>query len=95
VTLDVAKALAFWMTFKCAVAGLPFGGSKGGVAVDPKALSPHELERLSRGYIRELADFIGPDVDIPAPDLSTNSLMPVKHDEEGGTSGIASYRAGQ
>ncbi|MBT8043176.1 MAG: glutamate dehydrogenase, partial [Pontiella sp.] len=71
VSLDEVKSLAFWMTFKCAVVGVPFGGGKGGISVDAKSLSPMELERLSRGYIRRVADFIGPDVDIPAPDMYT------------------------
>jgi len=66
VTLDEVKSLAFWMTFKCAVVGIPFGGAKGGISVNPKELSPMELERLSREFIRRIADFIGPDVDIPA-----------------------------
>ncbi|MFC1602370.1 Glu/Leu/Phe/Val dehydrogenase [Pseudomonadota bacterium] len=69
------QALALWMTIKCAVAGLPFGGAKGGVEVDPKGLSPMELERLSRAYVRAMADFIGPDVDIPAPDVYTNARI--------------------
>lgn len=73
--LSEVKALAFWMTFKCAVAELPFGGSKGGIAVDPKKLSNLELERLSRGYIMQLADFIGPNKDIPAPDINTNAMI--------------------
>ena len=63
------------MTFKCAVVNLPFGGGKGGITVDPKELSPFELERLSRGYIDAMADFIGPDVDIPAPDVYTNEMI--------------------
>ncbi|MCC5867463.1 MAG: Glu/Leu/Phe/Val dehydrogenase [Gammaproteobacteria bacterium] len=67
--------LAFWMAVKCAVVGLPFGGGKGGVCVDPKKLSPLELERLSRGYLRAIADVIGPDRDIPAPDLNTNETI--------------------
>jgi glutamate dehydrogenase (NADP+) len=75
VTLDEVKSLAFWMTFKCAVVGVPFGGAKGGISVDAKSLSPMELERLSRGYIRLVADFIGPDVDIPAPDMYTNERI--------------------
>ena len=75
VTLDEIKSLAFWMTFKCAVVGIPFGGAKGGIAVAPKELSPMELERLSRGFIRRIADFIGPDVDIPAPDVYTNERI--------------------
>ncbi|MDZ8120364.1 Glu/Leu/Phe/Val family dehydrogenase [Pontiella agarivorans] len=75
VTLDEVKSLAFWMTFKCAVVGVPFGGAKGGISVDAKSLSPMELERLSRGFIRQVADFIGPDVDIPAPDMYTNERI--------------------
>lgn len=75
VNVDEVQSLAFWMTFKCAAAGLPYGGAKGGVTVDPKELSLLELERLSRGYVDQIADFIGPDVDIPAPDVSTNELV--------------------
>ncbi|RJS91078.1 Glu/Leu/Phe/Val dehydrogenase [Salinisphaera sp. Q1T1-3] len=72
VDADEVSTLAFWMTMKCAVMGLPFGGGKGGITVDPKTLSPAELERLSRAYIEQVADFIGPDTDIPAPDVNTN-----------------------
>lgn len=75
VSLDEVKALSFWMTFKCAVAGLPYGGGKGGIIVDPKSLSKKELERLSRGYIAGVADIVGPDRDIPAPDVYTNSMI--------------------
>ncbi len=75
VDVDEVKALAFWMTFKCAAVGLPFGGAKGGVAVNPKELSRMELERLSRAFIEEIADFIGPETDIPAPDVYTNSMI--------------------
>src|SRR3990167_69566 len=75
VTLDEVKSLAFWMTIKCAVVGIPYGGGKGGVIVDPKELSRMELERLSRGYIEQIANFIGPDTDIPAPDVYTNSMI--------------------
>lgn len=75
VCLEEMQRLAFWMTFKCAVLNLPFGGAKGGITVDPKGLSGMELERLSRGYIDAIADFIGPDIDIPAPDVYTNSLI--------------------
>lgn len=75
VTLDEVKSLAFWMTFKCAVLNLPYGGSKGGITVDPKTLTRFELERISRGYIDAIADFIGPDIDIPAPDLYTNQMI--------------------
>lgn len=71
-TLDTVKALACWMTWKCAVVNIPYGGGKGGVICDPKAMSQKELERLSRGYIRAIADFIGPKRDIPAPDVYTN-----------------------
>jgi glutamate dehydrogenase (NADP+) len=67
--------LAFYMTFKTALMDLPFGGGKGGVAVDPKTLSAAERERLSRGYIAAIADVIGPDVDIPAPDVATNEMV--------------------
>lgn len=75
VSLDEVQSLAFWMTFKCAVLNIPFGGGKGGITVNPKELSKFELERLSRGYIDAIADFIGPDVDIPAPDVYTNPMI--------------------
>lgn len=75
VSLAEIKALAFWMTFKCAVIGVPFGGAKGGITVNPKELSLLELERLSRGFISRIADFIGPDTDIPAPDVYTNAMI--------------------
>lgn len=75
VSLDEVKALSFWMTFKCAVVGIPYGGAKGGIVVNPKELSPMELERLSRAFIHQIADFIGPDTDIPAPDVYTNSMI--------------------
>lgn len=75
VSLDEVQSLAFWMTFKCAVLNLPFGGAKGGITVNPKELSKLELERLSRGYIDAIADFIGPDIDIPAPDVYTNPTI--------------------
>jgi len=75
VNLDEVTSLSFWMTIKCAVAGLPFGGAKGGIIVDAKELSQLELERLSRGYIRAIADVIGPTRDIPAPDMYTNSTI--------------------
>lgn len=75
VSLDEIETLAFWMTFKCAALNLPFGGAKGGVTVDPKGLSRFELERLSRGYVDAIADVIGPDVDIPAPDVYTNQMI--------------------
>src|SRR3989338_2846478 len=69
--INEVKALAFWMTFKCSTVGIPLGGGKGGVTVNPKALSVRELERLSRGFIRGLRNDIGPDIDIPAPDVYT------------------------
>ncbi|HUV72338.1 MAG TPA: Glu/Leu/Phe/Val dehydrogenase [Clostridia bacterium] len=72
VTKDEIMALSLWMTWKTAVAGIPFGGAKGGVAVNPKELSERELEKLSRGYIRAIAPFIGPKTDVPAPDVGTN-----------------------
>ncbi len=75
VTLEEVQALALWMTLKCAVVGIPYGGGKGGVTVNPKSLSPMELERLSRAYIRAMADFIGPDTDIPAPDVYTDARI--------------------
>lgn len=75
VSLDEVQSLAFWMTFKCAVLNLPFGGAKGGITLDPKTLSKMELERLSRRYIDAIADFIGPDVDILAPDVYTNATI--------------------
>lgn len=75
VTVDEVQTLAFWMTCKCAVMDLPYGGAKGGITVDPRHLSTLELERLSRGYIDAIADFIGPDTDIPAPDVYTNARI--------------------
>ncbi|MEK7119735.1 MAG: Glu/Leu/Phe/Val dehydrogenase [Patescibacteria group bacterium] len=75
VNLSEVKALAFWMAMKCAVADLPLGGGKGGIVVDPKTLSQKELERLSRGYARAIADCIGPDKDVPAPDVNTNGVI--------------------
>jgi glutamate dehydrogenase (NADP+) len=75
VDADEVTALAFWMTAKTALLDLPFGGGKGGVTVDPKELSTSELERLSRGYVAAVADALGPDVDVPAPDVATNELV--------------------
>jgi glutamate dehydrogenase (NAD(P)+) len=72
VSLDEVRALAMWMTWKCAVVGIPFGGAKGGVIVDPRELSKSELERLTRRYATEISILIGPDSDIPAPDMNTN-----------------------
>jgi glutamate dehydrogenase (NAD(P)+) len=75
VTLDEVKALAMWMTWKCAVVGIPFGGAKGGVIVDPKELSIGELQRMTRRYAYEILPLIGPEKDIPAPDLGTNEQV--------------------
>jgi glutamate dehydrogenase (NAD(P)+) len=72
VTLDEVRALASWMTWKCAVVNIPFGGAKGGVVCDPKTMSQGELERMTRRYTSELTDFIGPEKDVPAPDINTN-----------------------
>jgi len=73
VTLDEVKALAMWMTWKCATVGIPYGGGKGGVIVNPKLYSITEIERLTRRFAAELAPIIGPEIDIPAPDVNTNS----------------------
>jgi glutamate dehydrogenase (NAD(P)+) len=72
VTLDEVRSLAMWMTWKCALMGLPFGGAKGGIACDPKRLSRGELERMTRRYTSEIINEIGPESDIPAPDVGTN-----------------------
>ncbi len=94
VTLDEVKALAAWMTWKCAVVGIPFGGGKGGIICDPTTMSQRELEALTRRYIAEIIDVIGPDKDVPAPDVNTNEqvmawimdtyTMHVGHDRNGG-----------
>lgn len=75
VSMDEVKTLAFWMTCKCAVAGLPYGGGKGGIIVDPAQLSKRELEALTRGYIDKIAPLIGEKKDIPAPDMNTNAKV--------------------
>jgi len=72
VTLDEVRALASWMTWKCAVVNIPFGGAKGGIVCDPKQMSRGELERMTRRYTSELIEFIGPEKDVPAPDVNTN-----------------------
>src|SRR5213594_2389740 len=73
VTLDEVKALASWMTWKCAVVNIPYGGGKGGVVCDPKKMSQHELENMTRRYASEISVIIGPERDIPAPDVYTNA----------------------
>src|SRR2546428_609920 len=75
VTLGEVAALAMWMSWKCALTGLPYGGAKGGIACDPHKLSAHELERLTRRYTQEMIPFIGPQVDIMAPDVGTNEQV--------------------
>ena len=75
VSKDEVKALSMWMTFKCSVTGIPYGGGKGGIIVDPKTLSEGELERLSRGYIDAIYKLIGEKVDVPAPDVNTNGKI--------------------
>lgn len=86
--VNEVKALAFWMALKCAVAGIPMGGGKGGVTVDPKKLSKRELESLSRGWARALADVLGPRKDVPAPDVNTTpEIMDWIADEYGKITG--------
>src|SRR2546426_92523 len=75
VTLDEVKALASWMTWKCAVVNIPFGGSKGGIICDPRYLSPFELERMTRRYTAEIIEYIGPEKDVPAPDVNTDEQV--------------------
>jgi glutamate dehydrogenase (NAD(P)+) len=75
VTLDEVRALASWMTWKCAVVNIPFGGAKGGVICDPSLMSDGELERITRRYTAQIIDMIGPDLDVPAPDVNTNDRV--------------------
>ncbi|SJZ77289.1 Glu/Leu/Phe/Val family dehydrogenase [Garciella nitratireducens] len=75
VNMDEVKALSIWMTFKCCITGIPYGGGKGGIAVDPSELSQGELERLSRGYIQGLYKYLGEKIDVPAPDVNTNGQI--------------------
>ncbi|MCX6811403.1 MAG: Glu/Leu/Phe/Val dehydrogenase, partial [Candidatus Berkelbacteria bacterium] len=89
VNLDEVKALAGWMTFKCALAGIPYGGSKGGVAVDPKVLDDSDLEKITRAFTRKIAKYIGPETDIPAPDVGTSpQIMAWLYDEYSKISGF-------
>jgi glutamate dehydrogenase (NAD(P)+) len=75
VTIGEVAALAMWMSWKCSLVGLPYGGAKGGVAVDPNQLSPNEIERLARRYMQEMVTFLGPHIDVPAPDVGTNEKI--------------------
>ncbi len=75
VDLDEVRALSFWMTFKTAVVGVPFGGGKGGVVVDPKTLSARELEAVARGYVQKMYPVLGPEIDVPAPDVNTGEVI--------------------
>ena len=75
VNLEEVKALSIWMTFKCCVTGIPYGGAKGGVTVDPSELSQGELERLSRGYVQGMYKYLGEKIDVPAPDVNTNAQI--------------------
>ena len=75
VTIGEVAALAMWMSWKCSLVGLPYGGAKGGVAVDPNQLSQNEIERLSRRYMQEMVNFLGPHIDVPAPDVGTNEKI--------------------
>lgn len=72
---DEVKALSMWMTLKCGIVDLPYGGGKGGIVCDPRQMSIHEVERLSRGYVRAISQIVGPTKDIPAPDVFTNSQI--------------------
>lgn len=81
-TIDTVKALASWMTWKVSLANLPFGGAKGGVICNPKDMNAYELEQLSRGYVRAVYEFVGPEIDVPAPDVYTNpQIMAWMYDE--------------
>jgi glutamate dehydrogenase (NAD(P)+) len=75
VTLDEVRALAAWMTWKCAVVGIPYGGAKGGIVCDPSILSLGELERITRRYTADIIEFLGPEIDVPAPDMNTNEQV--------------------
>src|SRR5574338_747580 len=72
-TIDTVRALAMWMSWKCAVVDIPLGGGKGGVVCDPHYLSPREQEQICRGWVRQIARNVGPDIDVPAPDVMTSA----------------------
>lgn len=100
VTEDEVKALSFWMSMKCALINIPFGGGKGGVVVDPKTLSKGELAQLARGYVRKLFPLLGPEQDVPAPDVNTNAEIMswmvdeyelIKSQQRGSTPGLVDY----
>lgn len=75
VNIDEVKALSIWMSLKCQIVGIPYGGAKGGICVDPNTLSKNELERLTRAYVNAIGEYIGIDIDIPAPDVNTNGQV--------------------
>lgn len=95
VSIEEVKALSIWMTFKCSVTGIPYGGGKGGIIVDPKTLSQGELERLSRGYVDKIYKLLGEKVDVPAPDVNTNgqimSWMADEYNKLTGQSAIGTF----
>lgn len=95
VSMDEVKALSFWMTIKNAVANLPLGGGKGGIIVDPKKLSEKELEKLTRGYGQKIANFVGPYIDVPAPDVNTNGQIMRWLSEEFGKVNKKIYKKGE
>jgi len=101
VTLDEVRALAMWMTWKCAVVNIPYGGSKGGVVCNPKKMSTRELERLTRRFTSEIVMFIGPESDIPAPDVNTTAQTNgldhghLQHDQGALHSGRSHRQAGR
>lgn len=89
VDMQEVKALSFWMTIKCAVIGIPYGGGKGGVSIDPKAFTPLEVEQVMRGFTRAIADVVGSEKDVPAPDVNTNpTLMDAFADEYARVTGV-------
>src|SRR5436190_902172 len=93
VTLDEVKALAMWMTWKCALSGIPFGGAKGGVICNPKRMSEGELQRMTRRFTSEIINEIGPERDIPAPDVGIDGQAVFAHKRETGT--LADFRSAE